>query len=184
MKIKNILVCSAIACSLTVGVGIVKESINHELVTFARAISPSDSKQELQAVVISDPQTKVQQEEVEGAVSTFVDSAKRDKDNDDSQNDTLYIKRMKIITKAEKATKKDLKAEKNKLTNQDYQTLKQYYKLVNSYLEAGKQYGEDIATNGNTKASKSNMDDAHTQWMNMYKQITAGSPLLKDDDSE
>lgn len=112
MKIKNALLCSALACSLTLGVGIVKESINHESVTFARAISPSDSKQELQAVVISDPQTRVQQEEVEGAVSTFVDSAKRDKDNDDSQNDTLYIKRMKIITKAEKATKKDLKAEK------------------------------------------------------------------------
>lgn len=182
MKIKDILVCSVMACSLVVGTGIIKESINHEPVAFAKTVSPSDSKQELQTVIIEDPDyPRVGQEEIEGVISNFVDSAREDNSNDNSQNDTNYIKRMKMITKTEKTTKTVLKAEKDKLTNQDYQTLKQYYKLVNTYLEDGKQYGEDIATGGDTKASKSVVDDDHTQWMKMYNQITAGSPLLKDD---
>lgn len=177
MKIKNILACSAIACSLTVGVGIVQESISHESVAFAKTVSPNDSKQELQTVIIEDPDYPIlSKSECENKINTFIDNAKKSKENDDSD----YMQSMKSIGKAEKDTKKILKAEKNQLTNQDYKTLKQYYKLLNAYLDAGKQYGEDIATNSDTDASKSNMDDAHTQWINMYNQVTAGSPLLND----
>lgn len=188
MKIKNILVCSAIACSLTVGVGIVKESINHESITFAKTVSPSDSNKLLQDDIITLPLSK---DDYENDVNEFIQSARADKNDSNNSDDDIfttspeasgkdYMKDLKVLKNVEKNLNKTLKEDKSSLTKQDYKTLKQYYGLLKDYIDAGEQYGEDIDSNSDSNGSKANMDDAHTKWVNMYNKLTAGSAELQE----
>lgn len=188
MKIKNILMCSVIACSLTTVTGIVKESIDHEPIALAKTVSPSDSNKLLQDDIITLPLSK---DDYENDVNEFIQSAQADKNDSNNSDDDMfttspeasgkdYMKDLKVLKNVEKNLNKTLKEDKSSLTKQDYKTLKQYYGLLKNYIDAGKQYGEDIDSNSDSDGSKANMDDAHTKWVNMYDKLTAGSAELQE----
>lgn len=181
MKLKNILLCSTLVCSLTVGSEITKEYIHHEPIVFAKTVSPNDSKQELQNVILND---KYSTDDYEEAIQTFIDDSVVDQSAYQQSNDakiqdadTTYMKQMKHINGMEDRLDKILKKEKSKLTGQDYKTLKNYFEALKDYLNAGESYGKGIATDkdNNDKSIeglRQSANDSNTSWINMYNKLT------------
>lgn len=181
MKLKNILLCSTLVCSLTVGSEITKEYIHHEPIAFAKTVSSNDSKQELQNVILND---KYSNDDYEEAIQTFVDDSVVDQSAYQQSNDakiqdsdTTYMKQMKHIDGMEDRLDKILKKEKPKLTGQDYKTLKKYFEALKDYLNAGESYGKEIATDRDNDDKgidglRQNTNDLNTSWINMYNKLT------------
>lgn len=181
MKLKNVLLCSTLVCSLTVGLEITKEYINHEPIAFAKTVSPNDSKQELQNVILND---KYSNDDYEEAIQTFIDDSVVDQSAYQQSNDakiqdadTTYMKQMKHIDGMEDRLDKILKKEKPKLNGQDYKTLKNYFEALKNYLNAGESYGKEIATDKDNndkiiEGFRQSTNDLNTSWINMYNKLT------------
>lgn len=190
MKIKNILACSAIACSLTVGVGIVQESISHESVAFA-AVDSTTSHNNLISY-ITKPKDSNYYEGMVNSVVSLADQVNKETNNnahsdadasalDAQSNDTSeFMNQSKQLGNEYDQVNKNLKKEKGNLTNSDYKILKKYDSLLKNYLDKAHVYVNDSSCYLKDEADtinqeKKDMNKAHTKWINMYNKLTGNS---------